>query len=123
MCLRDTIMHFRVRSASIDLLAGVVAASFLLGYSAFGQISPVWSRVAGTTISEGLAGPASGPVSAAWYAAGASALLAQTESGRIFETTDFIHWRLSTTGTVPSPGFGNAAFSALSLPEPNARIQ
>src|SRR4051794_11852548 len=41
-----------------------------------------WKRVAGTTINLGLAGPASGPVVAIWYAAG-SGLLVQTESARV----------------------------------------
>jgi uncharacterized protein (TIGR03437 family) len=78
--------------------------------------------MAGTTISEALAAPASGPVSAAWYAAGSSALLAQTVSGRVFETTDFVHWRLSTTATPSAAGFSNASLP-LSLPEAGAKVQ
>ncbi len=92
-----------------------------------GQTVPAWKPIAGTTINEALAEPASGPVSAAWYAAGSSALLAQTVSGRVFETTDFVHWRLSTSATAPAPGFNNAGFSngssPLSLPEAGARVQ
>jgi uncharacterized protein (TIGR03437 family) len=61
-----------------------------------------WKRVAGTTIEEGLAGPASGPVRAVWYAGGTGKLLAQTASGRIFETNDFVHWRLNTIDSLPS---------------------
>jgi uncharacterized protein (TIGR03437 family) len=88
----------------------------------YGQTTPSWKRIAGTTINEALAEPASGPVSAAWYAAGSSALLAQTVSGRVFETTDFVHWRLSTTATAPAAGFSNASVP-LSLPELGAKVQ
>lgn len=111
-------MHFRILVARI----GVMAAVVLLTYPASGQITPAWKRIAGTTINQALAEPASGPVSAAWYAAGSSALLVQTVSGRVFETTDFVHWRLSTTATVPAAGFNNAG-TPLSLPEAGARAQ
>ncbi len=96
--------------------------AYLLAYSAVGQTTPAWKRIAGTTINEALAEPASGPVSTAWYAAGSSALLAQTVSGRVFETTDFAHWRLSTTAVVPASGFSNAGLP-ISLPEPGAKVQ
>ena len=54
----------------------------------------------------GLAGPASGPAKAAWYAAGTGRLLVETQSSRVFETSDFTHWRLNTDATAPA---GNAA--------------
>ena len=116
-------MHFRILFARI----GIVGAVCLLTYPATGQVTPAqptpaWKHIAGTTINEALAEPASGPVSSTWYAAGASALLAQTVSGRIFETTDFVHWRLNTTATAPSPGFSNAGLP-LSLPEAGAKVQ
>ena len=52
-------------------------------------------------MSSGLAAPATGPVRSVWYAPGTGQLLAQTETGRIFETSDFTHWRLNTTAAVP----------------------
>ncbi len=113
-------VHFRIQVARIGVLAGAC----LLIFPAAAQTVPTqaWKRIAGTTINEALAEPASGPVSGAWYAAGSSALLAQTVSGRVFETSDFIHWRLSTTATIPAAGFSNAGLP-LSLPEAGAKIQ
>ncbi len=86
------------------------------GFVAFGQaqiptaaplvVAPAgasWKRIAGTTIDAGLAGAASGPIVAAWYAAGTGRLLVETESSRVFETADFVHWRLNTDAT-PPPG-------------------
>jgi uncharacterized protein (TIGR03437 family) len=102
---------------------GILAAGCLLTYTASGQTVPTaWKRIAGTTINEALAEPASGPVSAAWYAAGSSALLAQTVSGRVFETADFVHWRLSTTAIAPASGFSVTTLP-LSLPEAGAKVQ
>jgi uncharacterized protein (TIGR03437 family) len=115
-------VDFRILIARI----GVIAAGCLLALPAPGQ-TPGWKRIAGTTINEALAEPASGPVAAAWYTAGASALLAQTVSGRVFETNDFVHWRLSTTAAAPAAGFSNSGFSngglPLSLPEAGAKVQ
>ncbi len=84
------------------------------------QSSTAWKRVAGTTLNSGLSGPASGPVTAIWYAPGTGSLLAETTSSRIFETTDFIHWRLNTTATPPASPPPSAS---VSLPEPRAKIQ
>jgi uncharacterized protein (TIGR03437 family) len=73
-----------------------------------------WKRVAGTSIEEGLAGPASGPVRAVWYAEGTGKLLAQTASGRIFETSDFVHWRLNAADTLPEARGAQSAGARLS---------
>lgn len=67
------------------------------------QVNPEWSRVAGYTLNLGLAGSASGPVRSVWYENGGNRLLAQTESGRIFQTTDFQHWTLNSLDAVPHP--------------------
>jgi uncharacterized protein (TIGR03437 family) len=117
-----TIMAEAVKIRRICSLAlGVAAASMGFGQTASNQVPTDWKRVAGTTVNEGLAGPASGPVTAVWYAAGSSALLAQTESGRIFETSDFAHWRLNTAvNAAPQPA---ATVPALSLPENGAKVQ
>jgi uncharacterized protein (TIGR03437 family) len=81
---------------------------------------PAWKRIAGYTVGEGLADPVGGPVSALWYSAAGNRLLVQTAAGRIFETADFQHWRLSTTEAAPlAPPLASAA----SLPEPNARLE
>ena len=83
-----------------------------------------WKRVAGTTIDAGLAGAASGPVAAVWYAAGTGRLLVETESSqssRVFETADFIHWRLNTDATAPAGNAGVA--NAARFPEAGAKVQ
>src|SRR5579862_1314398 len=125
MCLRDTVVGFRIIIARNCVVAvGLVAACTASGQtSATSQSGTAWRHVAGTTINEGLAGAASGPVSAIWYAAGASGLLAQTQSGRVFETSDFVNWRLNTTATAPSQPVSNTASLSVSMPETTARIQ
>ena len=83
-----------------------VSLAAALGLLAMGQTAPssapapnpAWKRIAGTRIDRGLAGPATGTVTSVWYAAGGGSLLAQTASGRIFETSDFEHWKLSSSG-------------------------
>ena len=35
-----------------------------------GESGALWKRIAGTTVSEGLAGPATGPVRSVWYSPG-----------------------------------------------------
>src|SRR5437762_11749543 len=116
MCREDTIVRFTVRSTHI-------ASGFYRGFVFFGtvalmaaavaqaqqiqsqqisvsQTSTVWKRVAGTSINAGLAGAASGPVTSIWYAPGT--LLAQTSSGRIFETSDRSEERRVGKGCRPS---------------------
>ena len=60
-----------------------------------------WKKIAGTAVAEGLAGPATGPVQAVWYSGAGNLLLVQTVSNRVFETSDFQHWRLNTTDAAP----------------------
>jgi uncharacterized protein (TIGR03437 family) len=110
MCLFAT---FRRVAALSAILAILVSASFAQ--------SPVsWKRVAGAGTDEGLAGLASGPVRAVWYAPGTGQLLAQTAAGRVFETADFIHWKLNTTDTAPSREYEQ---NPASVPETGARVQ
>ena len=66
------------------------------------QSTPSWMPVAGYALNRGLAGPASGPVQSVWYSADGRRLLAQTASGRVFETTDFQQWKLNSNEAVPT---------------------
>ncbi len=128
MCLADTSVRERILIARIFALAlGVLSAGAASAQSGAAQTAStqtvtIWKRVAGTTLNEGLAGPASGPIGTIWYAAGSRGLLARTESGRIFETNDFVHWRLNTLAASPTQPSGNTAV-ADSLPEPDAKVQ
>ncbi len=127
MCLPDTGVHFRqVNAHPVSRMAReialVCAFGLLFTSAASAQDSAQgWRRVAGTSIDEGLAGPATGPVLAIWYAAGSSGLFAQTASGRVFETDDFVHWRLNTTAVAQRVSFGSAV--PLTLPESGAKVQ
>jgi uncharacterized protein (TIGR03437 family) len=126
MCRSDTDVStvVRFRLGNVQTRASFAArylftAVLLFAPLCFAQSGATWKHVAGTSISAGLAGEVSGPVTAIWYAPGTGALLAQTQSGRIFETQDFIHWRLNTLASRPAtPGISN-----LSLPESGAAVQ
>ncbi len=118
MCHPDTDVRFSVQKTRILALALGIASAF----PTWAQTATAWKRVAGTTIDEGLAGLASGPVETVWYTPGGRGLLARTQSGRIFETTDFVHWRLNTAGALSQPPAGAEA-SPESLPEAGARVQ
>ena len=122
MCLRDTSVSFRIVIARNCVAAAGLLAVCVASGQTTSPSSTAWKRVAGTTINEGLAGAASGPVNAVWYAPGGRGLLAQTQSGRIFETDDFVHWRLNITASAPS-GANVATVSTVSLPEDAAKIQ
>ncbi|HVY92324.1 MAG TPA: hypothetical protein VHA14_06235 [Bryobacteraceae bacterium] len=90
-------MRLRIRALSTLTALGCLAT----GVRA--QTTPAWNHVAGYTVNEGLAGPASGPVRSVWYVAGGQRLEAQAQSGKIFETIDFQHWKLNSTDLVPMP--------------------
>jgi uncharacterized protein (TIGR03437 family) len=90
-------MRLRIRAVSTLAALGCLAT----GVSA--QNTPVWNHIAGYTVNSGLAGPASGPVRSVWFVSGGQRLEAQAQSGKIFETTDFQHWKLNTTDVVPTP--------------------
>jgi uncharacterized protein (TIGR03437 family) len=79
-----------------------------------------WKRVAGYTVQQHLADPVTGPVRSVWYASNGSRLLAATASNRVFETSDFEHWRLNITDSTPA---APVLVSATRLPEPGARVQ
>jgi uncharacterized protein (TIGR03437 family) len=135
MCLRDTDVRFRRvnaqgmsrRACSFSRIFALFTGIAVLGQAQVPNASLTvaagtsWRRVAGTTIDAGLAGAASGPVAAVWYAAGTGRLLVETESSRVFETADFIHWRLNTDATAPARNTGAA--NAATLPEAGAKVQ
>jgi uncharacterized protein (TIGR03437 family) len=99
----------RVKRTLAEGLAGLALAAYApLAYAQVttqvtpAQPIPVWNPVAGYTVSLGLAGPATGAVQSVWYLAAGTRLLAQTESGRVFETADFQHWKLNSSDEVPA---------------------
>jgi uncharacterized protein (TIGR03437 family) len=129
MCQFETVVRIR-RTAMVSSLAGALLVVF--ASDARAQVSAeqagqslqshAWRGIGGYTINEGLAGPATGPVKLVWYSPAGNRLLAQTVAGRIFETSDFEHWRLNTSDQVPDrPTFPSVV--AFMAPEPEARIQ
>jgi uncharacterized protein (TIGR03437 family) len=111
----------RTIACSVVLAIGAVAvrAQTAPVPSAAAPLAVTWTRVAGTTVNLGLAGPSAGPVRSVWYAA-AGRLLVQTESGRVFETSDFQHWRLNSSPEAATPR--PAALTAQTRPELGLRI-
>src|SRR5580704_8079902 len=90
-------MRLRNSTAAWIMAAGVLVTG------ARAQTTPAWNAVAGYTVNLGLAGPATGPVKSVWYSPDGMSLLIQTESGRVFKTIDFQHWKLNTSDLVPPP--------------------
>jgi uncharacterized protein (TIGR03437 family) len=118
MCRCETgVLKSIVRIRRLVLLAGIYTAT---AFSVAAQPAVAWKSVAGYTIQENLAGLASGPVRAVWFSPSGNRLLAVTGSNRVFETTDFEHWRLNTTDTTPATP---ATAPALRLPEQGAHAQ
>jgi hypothetical protein len=56
-----------------------------------------------------------------WYSAAGNRLLVQTASNRIFETSDFQHWRLNTTDSAPTAA--QAIRATAGAPEAAANLQ
>jgi uncharacterized protein (TIGR03437 family) len=122
MCLRDTDARFR--SVNARRVRWVFALTAGIASCAAAQTSKPWTRVAGTTVNDGLAGAASGPVAAIWYTAGTRRLLVETAAGRVFETADFVHWRLNTDPRDPAAAVQNSGLGGTAaLPEAGAKVQ
>lgn len=83
-----------------------------------------WHRVGGTSVAEGLAGPAGGPVNQVWFSASGDRLLARTDSGRVFETANAdasaVAWNLNTTDAPPRP---HASTPGELTPEAGAQVE
>jgi uncharacterized protein (TIGR03437 family) len=85
----------------------LVVCLALVALSALGQTAtPGWHRVGGTSVAEGLAGPAGGPIAQVWFSASGDRLLVRTDSGRIFETSkadssEAPVWNLNTSNAPP----------------------
>jgi len=108
-------------------LATVLLSTFVAGRTAGQAVPPLapapaptvdWRHIGSFTVELGLAGPASGPVQRVWFGTGGT-LLALTETGRIYQTSDLENWQRSTV-SVP-PAVVNA--KTQSLPEAGARTR
>src|ERR1700683_181276 len=83
------------------------------------QNPPDWRKVGGASVNLTLASPATGPVRQVWFSQGGSTLFAQTQSGKVFETADFVSWS-AVTDPVDAPAV--TAATAVRLPETGASI-
>ncbi len=59
-----------------------------------------WRRIGNTVMDLSLASPAGGPVERVWYSADGARFFAKTQSGRVWQTSDFESW---TPATVEPP--------------------
>ncbi|HVN04345.1 MAG TPA: hypothetical protein VMT86_08000 [Bryobacteraceae bacterium] len=97
-------------------LAGAMLAAFRFAV----QAAPVdWRHVGNPSMELGLASSATGPVEAVWYSPDGSRLYARTQSGRVFETSDFENWT-SVPGVSAPPEL--AAPPVERVPESGARL-
>ena len=97
-----------------------ILAAAMLAAGAFAAQAPVeWRHVGNPSMELGLASPASGPVAAVWYSPDGSRLYARTQSGRVFETSDFENWSAASSVSpppeIPAP-------SVQRVPESAARL-
>lgn len=101
MCPCETGVRFRRAYGLVAILAAGLLPVRAVYAQASSDSAVAWHRIGGTAIQNGLASAATGPVRSVWFAPGNRALLVRTQSNRIFETTDFAHWRLNTTDSAP----------------------
>ncbi len=108
------------RNATIRFFAVLAAGGCALAQSAApAPTPPEWRRVGNSALELGLPSLATGPVDRLWYSAGGGRLLARTDSGRTFETSDFEQWR--NAGSAAPPQAQNAVTA--SLPENGAKTR
>lgn len=95
-------MSFGYRAVSILACLTAGAASLALA-----QSSPVtldWRSAGNLSLDRGLAGFCSGPVSRVWYSADGSKLFVLGLGAKVFETSDFEQWTISTAPVPPPAG-------------------
>ena len=82
---------------------------------------PAWRKLGNASVGLNLAGPAGGPVDSVWFSPVGDLLYARTQSGQVFETSDFANWTASKTTSAPPaeivPG------SAPRPSDPTAKVQ
>lgn len=118
MCRYSTAMF---RTAAIAALCLGSAGS-----GAWAQQLPLWRVVGGTSVAEGLAGPAGGPVTDSWFSAAGDKLFVRTASGRIFEAEESEDsgpggWKLNTAAAKPASDRSLASAAGAISPEPGAK--
>jgi uncharacterized protein (TIGR03437 family) len=96
VCHKGT-LHDTVR-ATVRAITLVLALSCL----ASGQ-APAWRRVGTSAVELLLASPATGPVDRVWFSASGGTLYARTDSGKVFETSDYEVWQPAANTAEPLP--------------------
>ncbi len=82
--------------------------------------APAWRPIGTPSVDLALAGPATGPVEEVWFSADGAVLYTRTASGRVFQTSDFENWALTTTA--PAPPSSAFPGTVARRPESNARV-
>jgi len=99
----------------------VSAASVLCTAVLWGQNPTTWRHIGNTNIDLSLAGLATGPVDHLAYSPDGSRLLIRTDSGHVFETSDFETWHAVTTEAMIQPP--GALAVKVRLPEDSAQVR
>ena len=102
----------------------VIAAALLLASIWAAEAQPVnldWRHIGNSAIELSMPSVATGPVNRVWYSQDASALYAQTVSGRIFTTTDFEQWKQVQAQSVVPPAPAN--LEAVTVPESGLKLR
>ncbi len=107
------------RNATIRFFAALALGGLALAQQPAKVPAPLeWRRVGNAALELGLPSLATGAVERVWYPGGGR-LMARTESGRTFETSDFEQWR--DAGSVAAPPEPNAV--SASVPENGAKTR
>ena len=77
--------------------------------------SPRWRKLGNSAVETGLASPATGPVSAVWFASDGGRLFARTRAGKVFESSDLETWTAST-----NPGARNETIPSVPVRMPES---
>ena len=82
---------------------------------------PQWQRIGNASVDDALASLATGPVEHVWYSADGSRLFAETQSRKLFTSSDFETWT-EATADVPAPPADDPVPVA-ARPEPSVKLR
>ena len=108
MCHKETLRD-TVRAITLVLALACLASAQ----------SPAWRKVGTSAVELLLASPATGPVDHVWFSPNGGTLYARTQSGKVFETSDYEVWQPSAGVAEPLP---QTAPALARIPEPGAHV-
>ena len=85
---------------------------------------PNWRKLGNQSVGLNLAGPAGGPAESVWFSPVGDRLYARTQSGQVFETSDFAVWTATKTAvTAVPPPPEDTPPGAVRSSDPTAKVQ